>query len=64
VSATLGGLDALINNPGISGPTAPMEDIAVEDWERTMAVNVNVQFLCTRLAVPLLKRAGGQVHVQ
>lgn len=52
-------LDVLINNAGIAGPTALVEDISPEDWERTIAVDLNGQFFVTRLAVPLLKRTGG-----
>jgi NAD(P)-dependent dehydrogenase (short-subunit alcohol dehydrogenase family) len=55
----LAGLDVLINNAGVSGPTAAVEDIALADWERTIAVDLNGMFYCTRLAVPLLKQAGG-----
>jgi NAD(P)-dependent dehydrogenase (short-subunit alcohol dehydrogenase family) len=55
----LGGLDALVNNAGIAGPTAMVEEIAPEDWERTLAININGQFYCARRAVPLLKAAGG-----
>jgi len=55
----LGGLDVLINNAGIAGPTARIEDTTIEDWDRTLAVDVNSMFYCTRLAVPLLKAAGG-----
>ena len=57
--AFLGGLDVLINNAGIAGPTAPVEDIAIADWDRTIAVDLNGMFYCTRRAVPLLKAAGG-----
>lgn len=53
--AALGGLDALVNNAGVAGPTAPCEDVALPDWERTLAVNLTGQFLCVRLAIPLLK---------
>ena len=59
----LGGLDMLVNNAGISGPTGPVETLAPADWERTMAVNINGQFYCTRRAVPLLKSAGGGLIV-
>jgi NAD(P)-dependent dehydrogenase (short-subunit alcohol dehydrogenase family) len=58
-TAFLGGLDVLINNAGIAGPTARIEDTTIEDWDRTLAVDVNSMFYCTRLAVPLLKAAGG-----
>lgn len=59
VSKHLGGLDCLINNAGIAGPTGRIEEIAVEDWERCIAVDLNSMFYCTRLAVPMLKAAGG-----
>jgi NAD(P)-dependent dehydrogenase (short-subunit alcohol dehydrogenase family) len=59
VAARYGRLDLLVNNAGVSGPTAPVEEIAPADWDRTVAVDLNGQFYCTRRAVPLLKKAGG-----
>ena len=59
VRSELGGLDVLVNNAGIEGPIGPLEDIAPEAWRRTIAVNLDGQFLCTRNAVPILKSAGG-----
>jgi NAD(P)-dependent dehydrogenase (short-subunit alcohol dehydrogenase family) len=56
---TLGGLDVLVNNAGIAGPTAKVEDISIEDWDRCIAIDVNGMFYCTRKAMPLLKAAGG-----
>jgi NAD(P)-dependent dehydrogenase (short-subunit alcohol dehydrogenase family) len=55
----LGGLDCLINNAGIAGPTGKVEEIAVEDWERCIAIDLNGMFYCTRLAMPMIKAAGG-----
>ena len=59
VRQSLGGLDVLVNNAGIAGPTAAVEDIDPDDWSRTVAVNITGQFLCARRAVPLFKAAGG-----
>jgi NAD(P)-dependent dehydrogenase (short-subunit alcohol dehydrogenase family) len=59
VRSELGGLDVLINNAGTEGPIGPVEDISLESWRRTIAVNLDGQFLCARNAVPLLKSAGG-----
>lgn len=59
VRTQLGGLDVLVNNAGIAGPTAKVEDIDPADWERCIAVDLNGMFYCTRLAMPLIKAAGG-----
>jgi NAD(P)-dependent dehydrogenase (short-subunit alcohol dehydrogenase family) len=59
VRRELGGLDVLVNNAGIAGPTARVEDIAPADWDRCIAVDLNGMFYCTRLAMPMLKAAGG-----
>lgn len=57
VVGTLGGLDVLVNNAGISGPTGAIESIDLGHWERTVAVNLTSQFLFARRAVPLLKQS-------
>lgn len=53
--ARLGGLDCLINNAGIAGPTAPVHEMDPDDWERCIAVCLNSQFYTTRLAVEHLR---------
>ena len=55
---TGGRLDVLINNAGISGMNAPVEEVDSEDFRRTMDVNVNGTFYFLRRAVPALKALG------
>jgi NAD(P)-dependent dehydrogenase (short-subunit alcohol dehydrogenase family) len=59
VRAGLGGLDVLVNNAGIAGPTGGVEEIAPADWRRTIDICLTGQFLCAHHAVPMLKAAGG-----
>jgi NAD(P)-dependent dehydrogenase (short-subunit alcohol dehydrogenase family) len=58
---SFGGLDVLVNNAGVSGPTKPVEDVTDEEWNRTLAVNVTGQFYAVRAAVPMFRSAGGGV---
>jgi NAD(P)-dependent dehydrogenase (short-subunit alcohol dehydrogenase family) len=57
-TAYLGGLDILVSNAGVAGPTAPVEDISLADWRNCLAVNLDSAFLCARLAAPLLRAQG------
>jgi NAD(P)-dependent dehydrogenase (short-subunit alcohol dehydrogenase family) len=59
IASRWGRLDILINNAGVAGPTAPVEAIEDDDWDRTIAIDLNGQFYITRRAVPMLKQSGG-----
>jgi NAD(P)-dependent dehydrogenase (short-subunit alcohol dehydrogenase family) len=50
-----GGLDIMVNNAGIGGPTKPVEDITDEEWRLTMAVCIDAQFYCARRVAPVFK---------
>ena len=55
--AALGGLDCLVNNAGIAGPTGRVEEIDPAEWDRCIAVDLTGQFNCARLAVPHLRKS-------
>ena len=49
------GLDIMINNAGIGGPTKPVEEVTNEEWQQCMGVCIDSQFYCTRRVVPVFK---------
>ncbi len=53
----LGGLDCLVNNAGIAGPTGKVEEIDPAEWDRCLAIDLTGQFNCVRLAVPHLRKS-------
>lgn len=55
--AALGGLDCLVNNAGIAGPTGRVDEIDPADWDSCVAIDLTGQFNCTRLAVQHLKQS-------
>jgi NAD(P)-dependent dehydrogenase (short-subunit alcohol dehydrogenase family) len=59
VKKSLQGLDVLVNNAGIAGPTGKVENIKPEDWDRCIAIDLNGMFYVTRRFIPLIKQAGG-----
>lgn len=54
-----GKLDTLVNNAGIEGVNKPTDQLELSEWERVMAVNTTAVFLCTKHAIPHLRRSGG-----
>ena len=53
----LGGLDCLVNNAGIAGPTSPIEEIQQKDWERCLSVCLSSQYFFTKAAVSSLRKS-------
>jgi NAD(P)-dependent dehydrogenase (short-subunit alcohol dehydrogenase family) len=51
-----GGVDVLVNNAGVAGPTAPVEEIDRAAWRDCLAVNLDSHFLMARLVVPHMKK--------
>ena len=61
VMTRLGGLDLLVNNVGIAGPTAAVEQMDPADFDHCVRVNLGSMFRCTRKAVPLLRERPGSI---
>ena len=54
-----GRLDIVFANAGINGTWAPLDELEVEDWEKTIGVNLSGTFYTIKFAVPYLKNQGG-----
>lgn len=63
ITETFGRLDIVFANAGINGTWAPLEDLAVDDWDRTIAVNLRGTFLTLHHAIPLMKERGGSIVI-
>jgi NAD(P)-dependent dehydrogenase (short-subunit alcohol dehydrogenase family) len=61
--AALGGLDVLVNNAGIAGPTTPVEQYDPGAWDTVVRINLTSTFDVTRLAIPHLKRSDAGVII-
>jgi len=57
--AALGGLDVLVNNAGIAGPTLPVDQMPAAEWDKVVAINLTAMFDVSRLAIPHLKKSKG-----
>jgi meso-butanediol dehydrogenase / (S,S)-butanediol dehydrogenase / diacetyl reductase len=57
-----GRLDVLVNNAGIVMP-GRVDNTTVEDWDRSMAVNLKGTFLVSKHAIPVMRKVGAGVIV-
>lgn len=61
--ALLGGVDVLVNNAGIAGPTGSIEALDAQAWEQTVSTNLNSQYYFLSKAVPHLKQSAQNPHI-
>lgn len=59
---TFGGVDLLVNNSGIAGPTAVAWETSIDDWQETLDINLTGPWLCARAVIPgMIDRGGGSI---
>jgi len=57
-----GPVDILINNAGITGPTLPLHEVPIADWDRTLYINLRTPFLLSRAVIPsMIERKTGNI---
>src|SRR5581483_7266584 len=63
--AEFGQIDVLVNNAGAIGPTALTSEVSLDDWNRTLAVNLTGAFLCARAVLPHMaaRRQGKIINI-
>ena len=51
----MGGIDVLVNNAGIGGPRAKIEEIDYADWDKCIRINLSGMFYCVKQVIPVMK---------
>jgi NAD(P)-dependent dehydrogenase (short-subunit alcohol dehydrogenase family) len=60
--AKLGPVALLVNNSGMAGPTLPVAELPVEEWQRVIDVNLTAHFVCAQCVIPgMIARGGGVI---
>lgn len=58
----LGTIDILVNVVGMAGPTLDVWDVPFDVWKRTLAVNLDSVFLCTKAVLPeMIRKKSGRI---
>lgn len=56
------GIDVLVNNAALAAPeNPPITELSLEDWNKTISINLTGAFLCTKHAVPDLRKNKGSI---
>lgn len=63
IDGKFGALDMVVANAGINGVWAPLDEIELDEWNKTLSVNLTGTFLTVRGSLPMLKRRGGSVVI-
>lgn len=63
VAKRFGRVDIVFANAGINGTLAPVEELSLEEWQKTLDVNLNGTFLTVKHTVPYLKKQGGSIVI-
>ena len=63
IAKTWGGLDILLANAGVAGPTAVIEDVSLQEWKTCLAVNLDGAFIACRRAAAWMKKQGSGVII-
>jgi NAD(P)-dependent dehydrogenase (short-subunit alcohol dehydrogenase family) len=62
VKRQFGRVDVLVNNAGVAGPTRNVAKLSTKDWREVVETDLTGMFLCTRAALPLMKRGSSIVN--
>jgi NAD(P)-dependent dehydrogenase (short-subunit alcohol dehydrogenase family) len=63
VADTWGRLDIVFANAGVNGVWAPLDELTLDEWNKTLNINLTGTFLTVKYALPHLKKQGGSVIV-
>ncbi|MDX1532333.1 MAG: SDR family NAD(P)-dependent oxidoreductase, partial [Rhodothermales bacterium] len=63
IESRWGRLDIVFAHAGVNGVWAPVDELEPEEWDHTVAINLNGTFYTLHYAVPLLKRQGGAIVI-